>query len=86
MPFDGQTIADQVGSMSVEQAKWIIVQEYDKDWPDDLRSAGHHAKAFWLEVVIGRLVRGESFSPTEDCLTMELADFMSACAAQRDGS
>ena len=72
--------------MNVEQAKWVIVQEYDKDWPDDLRAAGHTSKAFWLEVVIGRLVRGESFAPSEDQLTIELADFMLQCAAQRDGS
>ncbi len=72
--------------MTNEQALWTIVQLYDKDYPDDLRAAGHHAKAQWLEVVIDNLIKGTDWPDKAQQLNIELAKFMQLCSEQRDGS
>jgi hypothetical protein len=72
--------------MTHEQALWTIVQYYDKDYPDDLRAAGHHAMAYWLESVIALLVDGCTWSDPAVAKNIELAKFMQLCSEQRDGS
>ena len=72
--------------MTHEQALWTIVQLYDKDYPDDLRAAGHHAKAYWLESVIELLINGSDWSDQAKRNNIELAKFMQLCSEQKDGS
>ena len=60
-------------------AKMQIVQMYDAEWPDDLRSSGHHVYALLLERFIA-----DQDSIDEHVLM--LRDFMAASMYQGDGS
>jgi hypothetical protein len=72
--------------MTHTEALLTIIRLYDSDYPADLRAAGHHAKAYWLESVSELLVDGCTWSDPAVAKNIELAKFMQLCSEQRDGS
>lgn len=57
-----------------------IVQMYDKEWPRDMREAGHSEIAELLE----SFIRDNNSITLVD--TLNLRDFMAGCVMQRDAS